>query len=169
MAWDRRVDPVVLYKRWEAVNGLLAPARFDPSPSDLEFPTQILATGITSVLSLASGRQDLWAAICLSTGYASESDSDPASAMFELAVSRVDDWPSTGASQFAVTYENLGWEPHALVNGARMLAAAVPYPLIALASYSIVDVETCFDLHGDDMEAVAECLKAAASARARLG
>jgi hypothetical protein len=169
MAWNQPVNPKDLYERRESVSGILAPTRFDPLPSDSSFPSQYLAVGITSVLSLVSARPELWAATCIATGYASHSNADPAGAMYELAVTTTDTWTKSGVSEFSAAYGNLGWEPLALIRSAQMLSAAIPYPLFILASFTVADVEACFDVHGNDMSAVAECLKEAASARARLG
>ena len=172
MAWDQPIDPSKLYQRWETVNGLFAPDSFDPWPSSLEggSPEFIAATEVASVLSLVTGRAELWATICLGTGYASQSEADPAAALWDLALSTTDQWaPENGAGQFAAVYDNLGWKPRAIGNGARVLVAAVSPPLITLASFSIVDVETCMDTCGDDMAALAECVKAALAAQQRIG
>lgn len=169
MTWDRPIDPSKLYQRWDTFNRVFAPGPAGQLLPAAGFPADMLATGITSVLSLTTGRRELWAATCLSAGYASQSDTDAGSAMFELAGSTIYPWPDVGVGQFSASYNSLGWEPQVVVNSARLLTAAIPHPLLALAGVTVSDIEVCFDTCGGDMDAILECIRAATAARARLG
>lgn len=168
MALDKPIDPTQLYQRWGVFNRTFAPGPLGLLLPGEGFPADMLSTGIISTLSLITGRQELWATTCLSTGYASRSDTDPGSVMFELAAA-TGQWRDSSLGQFSASYDNLGWDSQVLIRGARVLVAAVPNPLLALAGITIADIQVCFDTYGDDMDAVAECIRTAAGTRARLG
>lgn len=152
MAWQRFVEPTDIYEQWERVAELLDPAGVDRSGFDAEKASE-------AVLSLLSGRRSLWAATCLTIGYASREDVEVGRVVEELAASPLDPWPTSDLTAFCAERSNLGWSPAALVSSARVVSSAILVPALAEAAADAGQLQICLDRYWPDRDRVLDCVR----------
>lgn len=152
MARQRFVEPTDLYEQWERVAELLDPAGvdrwgFDPGKAS------------EAVLSLLSGRRSVWAATCLTIGYASRENVEVGRVVEELAASPLDPWPTSDLTAFCAERGNLGWSPAALVSSARVVSSTILLPALGEAGTDAGQLQICMDRYWPDMDRVLECVR----------
>jgi hypothetical protein len=152
MAWDVTVDPVEVYNQWEHVSTMLDPG------SDYR-PRLDAAGGVEATLSHLSARRSVWAAACLTAGFASENDQDTGLLTIELAQASTEPWATTELTMYCATHDNLGWAPEALVNSARLMIATIPLPILSTAEVDIGRWQLCMRRHNGDSAAVIACVR----------
>lgn len=152
MTWEQAVDPAQLYRQWGYATEV-----FDPA-EDYEIRLD-LPGAVEARISIISARQPVWAAMCLTTGYASETDGDTGWLMAELALAPTEPWPSSELTSFCAQHENLGWSSRVLVNSARITVATIALPVLSMAGVDIGRLQLCIALHDGDRGAVRDCLR----------
>ncbi len=139
-----------MYSQWERVAQMLDPSTgFSLNP---DMPDGVAA------LSMLSGRQAFWAAACLAAGYASSNDLDAAYAIGQMADVGLEQRNEGELGFYSASYDNLGWEPVALVASARVILTTLESSLLNRAGISIADFEVCESRHNGDSDALMRCL-----------